>query len=259
MKDRIDQLKSRIQELSSTAPTKGKTRDFSDKIGTEQTQMLFIQGGTFQTGSPDDDSDAYDDEKPQHEVTLSDFYLSKYPVTQAMWRAVMGSDPKELKFKGCDQCPVEGVSWNDAQEFLKKLNSKTGKSYRLPSEAEWEFAARGGQESKGYKYAGGNDLKKVGWFDDNSEDKTYPVGELDANELGLHDMSGNVWEWCQDWNEDYSPKPQTNPQGPKTGYYRVMRGGCWYFTAPNCRVTSRRSMHPGNGGSNVGFRLAHSL
>lgn len=255
----IEQLKSRIEELSSPEPENNTTQDFSDLIGKESTNMIFIEGGTFQMGSAEDDSESYDNEKPQHEVSLSDFYLAKYPVTQGLWRAVMGSDPEKSYFKGCGNCPVEGVSWTDAEEFLKKLNSQTNKSYRLPSETEWEYAARGGVESKGYKYAGSNDPKKVAWYDENSDEKTHQVGDLASNELGLHDMSGNVWEWCQDWYDDYPAGPQIDPQGPENGNPRVVRGGSWSGAAQYCRVASRRHVPPGSRLSLVGFRLAHSL
>lgn len=222
-------------------------------------EMVFVPGGTFKMGSNDDKS-----EQPIHDVTLSDFYIGKYPVTQAQWRAVMGSDPPELKFKGCDQCPVEGVSWNDIQDFLKKLNAKTGKTYRLPTEAEWEYAARGGNKSNGYKYAGSNNLDEVAWYDENSYDKgkdhpdygTHPVGQKKANELGIYDMSGNVWEWCSDWHGAYPSTAQTNPKGPADGEYRVVRGGSWLNYDISCRVSNRYRYYTVNRYYFIGFRLA---
>lgn len=207
--------------------------------------LVLVKGGTFTMGcTSEQGSDCYDDEKTTHQVTLSDFSIGKFEVTQAQWRKVMGSDPPELYFKGCDQCPVEGVSWEDIQEFLRKLNAQTGKKYRLPTEAEWEYAARGGNQSKGYKYAGSNTLSEVALFTENSESKIHPVGTKNANELGLYDLSGNVWEWCQDWYGDYSSNTQTNPTGASSGSLRVTRGGGWYNGAGYCRVSYRRDSTP---------------
>ena len=220
-------------------------------------ELVYVRGGTFTMGcTSEQGGDCEGDEKPAHQVTLSDFYIGKYEVTQKQWRAVMGSDPPELRFKGCDNCPVERVSWNDIQEFIKKLNQKTGKNYRLPTEAEWEYAARGGIQSKGYKYAGSNNIGEVAWYDGNSSSKTHPVGGKKANELGLYDMSGNVWEWCSDWYGSYSSGSQRNPQGPSSGSSRVLRGGCWDGYSGDCRVAYRGSGNPGFRHSNSGFRLA---
>jgi formylglycine-generating enzyme required for sulfatase activity len=220
--------------------------------------MVSVPGGTFTMGCRDGrDQDCETDEKPAHSVTLSDFQIGKYEVTQADWRSVMGSDPPELAFPGCDDCPVESVSWDDIQEFLKKLNANNpGKNYRLPTEAEWEYAARGGAKSKGYLYAGGNDLDKVAWYNGNSSSETHPAGGQAPNELGLYDMSGNVWEWCSDWYGDYTAAAQTSPKGPKSGSYRVLRGGGWGSYAGHCRAASRDYGTPTLRGNNIGFRLA---
>ena len=217
-------------------------------------EMVFVQGGTFQMGSTDGEND----EQPVHTVRVDDFYIGKYEVTQAQWRAVMGADPPELKFKGCDNCPVESVSWNDVQTFIRKLNEKTGKRYRLPTEAEWEYAARGGKKSRGYKYAGSNDPDEVAWHNGNSGSKTHPVGRKKPNELGLYDMSGNVWEWCRDWYDKdyYKNSPGNNPKGPSSGSYRVLRGGSWYSLPQLCRVANRDWVNPWLRGVNYGFRLA---
>ncbi|AEE48288.1 SUMF1/EgtB/PvdO family nonheme iron enzyme [Haliscomenobacter hydrossis] len=219
--------------------------------------LVLVKGGTFTMGcTSEQGSDCYDDEKTTHRVILSDFHIGKYEVTQAQWRKVMGSDPPNLYFKGCDQCPVEGVSWEDIQKFLRKLNAQTGKIYRLPTEAEWEYAARGGNQSKGYKYAGSNSFTDVAWFEDNSGNKPHPVGTKKANELGLYDMSGNVWEWCQDWYSDYSSNTQTNPTGAGSGSYRVYRGGNWFLDEWACRVSYRNYSTSGAHYKYLGFRLA---
>ena len=216
--------------------------------------MVYVSGGTFTMGATSEQgSDAWDDEKPAHSVTLSGYYIGKYEVTQKLWKAVMGSNPSN--FKG-DNLPVERVSWNDVQEFLRKLNAMTGKNYRLPTEAEWEFAARGGNSSRGYKYSGSNSLGNVAWYYDNSGSGTHAVGTKSPNELGIYDMSGNVWEWCQDWYGSYSGSSQRNPQGPNSGSSRVFRGGCWSYDARFCRVSIRGYNTPGYRLNHLGFRLA---
>jgi formylglycine-generating enzyme required for sulfatase activity len=217
-------------------------------------EMVRVKGGTFTMGyTSEQGNDCYSDEKPSHQVTLSDFYIGKYEVTQAQWKAVMGSNPSH--FKG-DNLPVETVSWDDAQEFIRKLNVQTGKNYRLPTEAEWEYAARGGAQSRGTKYSGSNTVGDVAWYDGNSGNAIHPVGQKLPNELGLYDMSGNVWEWCSDWYGAYSSGSQTNPAGPSSGSYRVDRGGSWCSYARNARVPFRDYGTPGYRGSALGFRLA---
>ena len=223
-------------------------------------KMVLVSGGTFTMGcTKKQGSDCEYDEKPAHQVTVSDFYISRYEVTEKEWRAVMESDPPNTISKGCDNCPAANVSWNDIQQFLSKLNAKTGKAYRLPTEAEWEYAARGGSSSRGYKYAGSNSLDEVAWYESNSGSKTRPVGQKKANELGLYDMSGNVWEWCQDWHGDYSSSAQTNPKGPGTGFVRVGRGGSWFSVPQNCRVAVRHYGSPGDRHYSPGFRLSRTL
>ncbi len=217
-------------------------------------EMIAVEGGTFTMGATDEQaSDAYSDEKPTHQVTLSSYYIGKTEVTQELWQAVMGSTPSN--FSGTN-LPVEKVSWDDCQTFITKLNSLTGKNFRLPTEAEWEFAARGGNKSLGYKYSGSNMLSNVAWFYDNSSSKTHPVGTKAPNELGIYDMSGNVWEWCSDYWGDYSSSSQYNPTGPNSGSLRVYRGGCWYYDARNCRVSYRSFSYPTSRSIFLGLRLA---
>ena len=220
-------------------------------------EMVYVEGGTFTMGATSEQgSDAYSYEKPAHSVRLSNYYIGQTEVTQALWKAVMGNNPSN--FKG-DNLPVEQVSWNDCQEFVRKLNRLTGKNFRLPTEAEWEYAARGGNKSCGYKYSGGNNLGEVAWYYDNSGSTTHPVATKSPNELGLYDMSGNVWEWCQDWYGDYSSSTQTNPTGPYNGSYRVYRGGSWGNNAWSCRVSGRLSdINPDYRFYHLGFRLVLS-
>ena len=218
-------------------------------------RMIEVQGGTFTMGSPDSDSEAEDGEKPAHSVTLSSYSIGETEVTQALWKAVMGSNPSY--FKG-DDLPVETVSWNDVQTFISKLNELTGANFRLPTEAEWEYAARGGNKSQDYKYSGSNTVGDVAWYSGNSSSRTHAVATKAPNELGIYDMSGNVWEWCQDWYDGYAGTPQTDPQGPDTGSRRVDRGGSWGNRAGGCRVAYRSGGNPG-GGIGLGLRLACSF
>lgn len=218
-------------------------------------EMVYVEGGTFTMGCTSMQEDCLVGEKPTHSVTLSDYYIGKYEVTQALWQAVMGNNPS--KWKG-DDLPVEKVSWNDVQAFIKKLNRLTGAKFRLPTEAEWEYAARGGEKSKGYRYSGGNILESVAWFSSNSGYKTHAVGMKSPNELGIYDMNGNVEEWCQDWKGDYSEDGQINPTGPSScSYnYRVWRGGGCDSWENSSRVWSRGGLDPAYGMNTIGFRLA---
>jgi formylglycine-generating enzyme required for sulfatase activity/low affinity Fe/Cu permease len=221
--------------------------------------MIDVTGGTFRMGGTEEQGDDCDnDERPVHEVTLSSFKIGKYPVTQKQWTRIMGNNPSH-NAQGGDY-PVESVSWYEVQEFRKRLNVATGGNYRLPTEAEWEYAARGGKMSKGYKYSGSNEIEKVAWYG-GSEGHTHPVGKKTPNELGIYDMSGNVWEWCSDWYGDYPATPQENPQGPlwgsdhvMRGFDHVMRGGGWHYGAGDCRVSDRGCDTSGDRDL-VGFRL----
>ena len=216
--------------------------------------MVWVEGGTFRMGATSEQgSEACDNEKPVHSVTLSGYYIGKTEVTQALWKAVMGNNPS--RFKG-DNLPVEWVSWNDCQEFIRKLNSLTSQNFRLPTEAEWEFACRGGNNSRGYKYCGSNYIDNVAWYDGNTGDKTHPVATKLPNELGIYDMSGNVWEWCSDWYGKYSSGAQANPKGPYDGSYRVVRGGSWDDNAKGCRSSNRTCNSPGYRADYLGLRLS---
>ncbi|WOZ80515.1 SUMF1/EgtB/PvdO family nonheme iron enzyme [Segatella hominis] len=219
-------------------------------------EMVKVEAGTFMMGATSEMKDPYDDEKPVHQVTLTnDYYMGKYEVPQALWEAVMGSNPSE--YKG-DNLPVEMVSWNDCQEFISKLNSLTGRKFRLPTEAEWEYAARGGKKSRGYQYSGNSNISDVAWYDGNSGSKPHPVGTKQANELGIYDMSGNVYEWCSDWYGSYSSSSQTNPTGADSGSSRVYRGGSWRNGAWLCRLSCRYFNTQFYRGNALGLRLALS-
>jgi len=228
----------------------------------DQIEMVFVQGGTFIMGCNNGDTECYDNEKPQHSVTLNNYSIGKYEVTQGLWKAVMGSIPSSISssYGIGDNYPVYYVSWNDVQTFIQTLNSKVNRSdgmkYRLPTEAEWEYAARGGK-SEGYKYSGSDNIDKVTWYYGNSDSKTHTVGGKDPNGLGIYDMSGNVYEWVSDWYGSYSSSAQTNPKGADGGSYRVLRGGSWYYDAEGCRVSFRDYINPVRSGY-MGFRLVLS-
>ena len=216
--------------------------------------MVKVEAGTFMMGATSEMQNPYDEEKPVHQVTLTnDYYMGKYEVTQALWKAVMGSNPSE--FKG-DNLPVENVSWDDCQEFISKLNSMTGRKFRLPTEAEWEYAARGGKNSRDYQYSGSSTISDVAWYYVNSGNKTHPVGTKQANELGIYDMTGNVWEWCQDRYGSYVSSPQTNPIGANSGSYRVFRG-CSWISVGDC-LSYRSNDTPGHHFNILGLRLVLS-
>ena len=219
-------------------------------------EMVRIEAGMFTMGATPEMEEPFDNEEPTHKVMLTnDYYIGKYEVTQALWQTVMGNNPSN--YKG-DNLPVETVSWDDCQEFICKLNIITGKKFRLPTEAEWEYAARGGKKSRGYLYSGSNNISDVAWCDSNSGSKTHAVGSKQANELGIYDMSGNVWEWCQDWYEKYSSSFQTDPTGANRGSNRVFRGGCWFFPAGFCCASYRANGTPAEGGKFLGLRLVLS-
>ena len=243
---------------SSTIRNKASYSDGSINVNGISYDMVRVNAGTFTMGATSDMKDPFDDEKPTHQVTLTnDYYIGKTEVTQALWKAVMGNNPSD--FKG-DDLPVECVSWNDCKQFISKLNSMTGQNFRLPTEAEWEFAARGGNNSKHYQYSGSNNLDEVAWFKDNSESMTHEVATKQPNELGIYDMSGNVAELCYDWYDNYKSSSQTNPICKKRGNLpmRVHRGGN-FLKPQNALHSSYRSKADPNCSYNfLGFRLALS-
>lgn len=253
----------------------------------EPAGFVLVKGGTFRMGCTDESGyECVDKEKPAHLVTVADFYIGKYEVTRKIWKEIMGvypadfyigrkevtqkqweeeykrEFPKEfLNLKECDDCPVTNVSWIDIQDFLKKINTNPDVKYSLPTEAEWEFAAIGGNRSKGYKYSGSNDLNEVSYglaeFQENSGMRPMPVGGKKPNELGIYDMSGNVWEWCEDWSSIYyyEISPKNNPVNNNKAYIRIMRGGSWFNTASSCRVSTRGGFYPEGRDVSRGFRL----
>jgi formylglycine-generating enzyme required for sulfatase activity len=266
MKAEIDELRALIMKYHPEERVKEYT------VNGVSFRMVKVDGGTFQMGATEEqESDAMDSEKPVHSVTLSDYSIGETEVTQALWYAVMGYKPTsggsqwESSYGLGDEYPVYWISWNDCQTFISKLNELTGLSFRLPTEAEWEFAARGGNNSQGYKYAGSNTVDDVAWYYENSlaslgssnpDYGTHVVGTKSPNELGLYDMSGNVWEWCHDWYDSYSSNSQTNPTGPSSGSSRVSRGGSWINYAKYCRVSFRYYGTPSGRYYNYGLRLA---
>ena len=221
-------------------------------------EMVYVEGGSFDMGATTEQgSDAYDSEYPVHSVTLSDYYIGRCEVTQELWLAVMGSWPGTAPSNSYGvgaNYPAYYISWNDCQEFVAELNRLTGRTFRLPTEAEWEYAARGGNKSRHYKYSGSSNIDDVAWYWNNSG-KTHAVGTKSPNELGIYDMSGNVYEWCSDWYGSYSAGAQTNPQGPSSGTYRVLRGGSWNYNASYCRVSNRNYNDPDFSFNGLGLRL----
>lgn len=219
--------------------------------------MVHVEGGSFTMGATKEQNSQTLDQKPAHKVTLSQYYIGETAVTQELWEAVMDVNPSCFK---AQKHPVEMVSWDDCQEFIARLNQLTGETFRLPTEAEWEFAARGGNKSKGFRYAGSDNLSDVAWYDDNANDQTHPIKSKLANELGLYDMNGNVWEWCNDWYsmDYYEISPKNNPQGPDSGSGRVNRGGSWYTNMTRLRISVRDGNASNSRYSALGFRLAMS-
>lgn len=228
---------------------------FSSKtftLGDVSFKMIKVDGGSFSMGATSEMKYPNKDQKPSHKVMLDTYYICETEVTQALWKAVMGDNPS---YRRGDYLPVNNVSREDCLQFIKKLNKRTGMKFRLPTEAEWEFAARGGNKSRHYQYSGSNNLGEVAWYERNSKNKIHAVKTKKANELGLYDMSGNVWEWCQDFYGSYGNKAQTNPKGPRKGRFYVSRGGCFYSGDRYCYSSFRCAF---DSSWDHGFRLALS-
>ena len=266
-------------EVAPSKPESPKLESFTETVNGVSFKMIAVEGGTFKMGAqskdpnkPNFDKKAYDYESPVHDVTLDSFYMAEFVVTEDLWEAVMNEN-KSKESRGFlgrlfgnnkvprprEGYPKTMISWNDCQEFIEKLNQLTGKNFRLPTEAEWEYAARGGNKSRGYKYSGSNNISDVAWYYSNSSE-THEVGTKSPNELGLYDMSGNVWEWCADWysNGYYSSSPSNNLTGPTSDSYRVYRGGSWGSSVQGCRVSFRSYNYPDARYSGIGFRLVCS-
>ena len=242
-----------IQHLRLDFPVSEKNTDLTFTVEDVTFKMVYVDGGTFTMGcTSEQGGNCEGDESPSHQVTLNSFYMGETEVTQELYEAVMGVNPSN--WKAFDR-PVESVSWNDAMEFCAELSRMTGRRFTLPTEAEWEYAARGGIKSTNAKYSGSSSVTNVAWYDGNSGNHTHPVGKLRPNELGIYDMSGNVWEWCLDWKGSYSSASQTDPTGPGSGSYRVLRGGSWYGHARGCRVSRRNGYAPGARYNGYGFRV----
>ena len=248
-KERIERERKEREEADKKRRETGYSNGILKVNGIEY-PMVYVSGGSFMMGS--EDSNAYGDEKPVHRVTLSSYRIGKYEVTQDLWEAVMGSNPSRIK--GARK-PVEMVSWDDCQTFIRKLNSLTGQNFKLPTEAQWEFAARGGNSSRGYKYSGSNYIDNVGWYLESSGSTTHNVGAKSPNELGIYDMTGNVEEWCRDWCGSYSSSSQADPEGPSSGSHRVGRGGDCVDGAWCCHITFRNNHTPDCRYFFLGFRL----
>jgi formylglycine-generating enzyme required for sulfatase activity len=222
-------------------------------------EFVWVPGGCYEMGCGSWTSDCDNDEKPVHTVCVDGFWIGKFEVTQSQWQKLMGDKPSGFKDCG-DNCPVEQISWNEAQEFARRFSQGAGYMFRLPTEAEWEYACRSGGKKE--KYSGGDTVGAVAWYKDNSGDRPHPVGQKRSNGLGIYDMSGNVWEWCSDWgSSDYSsgsPSPRNNPQGPASGTDRVLRGGSWFSAAWDMRSTARNGNFRGVRNYSIGFRLVGS-
>ena len=248
-------VEARLDAAKSSARLEDRLPDILDAVRAE---MVHVRGGSFAMGCTPEQENCSSDELPVHDVRVGPFLIGSYEVTQELWQSVMGENPSA--FANCPRCPVESVSWDDVQAFLRKLNSGGG-SYRLPSEAEWEYASRGGALGKGYQYAGSDDFAAVAWYYENAGNRTHPVGQKETNELRLHDMSGNVREWVQDcWHDSYAGAPDDGRAWEEGNCARrAIRGGSWYGKPSYVRSANRFWYAPWFRNNNLGFRLALSL
>lgn len=257
MQERIGELKLYAGELSKIITIKQSESPWYDSF-----EMIPVESGTFLMGAQKDlserdnyDEYAYPIESPVHSVTINAYYIGKFEVTQAQWFAAMGNNPSSVQG---DNLPVENITWEQVQEFITRLNQMSGKNFRLPTEAEWEFAAKGGKKTNNYKYSGFSVLAACGWYYSNSESTIHEIGSKYPNELGIYDMSGNVREWCNDWFANYPTYAENNPQGPSSGNLKINRGGSWTTSAINCRNSYRHTDFPNEASNDLGFRLALS-
>ena len=248
----------------ASQPAPAANQDFTETAWGINMKMIWVEGGDFLMGCTSEQSDCGSDEQNVRRVTVDGFYIGMLEVTQSQWEKVVGTSIYQQKTKanysntygvGPDY-PMYYVSWDEAMEFCRLLSNKTGRTYTLPTEAQWEYAARGGNKNESAKYAGSNMIDAVAWYTDNSGGNTHIVGSKRANALGIYDMSGNVWEWCKDWYANsYVSYDTNNPVGPSSGSYRVSRGGSWNYSASDCRVANRNYCSPGNRGNFLGFRV----
>ncbi|MCM1532413.1 MAG: formylglycine-generating enzyme family protein [Bacteroides sp.] len=259
--------------MTSCEKEKGQERheNYTETAFGMSMDMVYVEGGSFMMGATEEQgAEVNEDEMPVRDINIGSYYIGKYEVTQSEWEAVMGTSLVEqgeqsfyyeiwgMRGEGPDY-PMYYVSWEDAQEFCKKLSERTGKKYVLPTEAQWEYAARGGKNSKGYKFSGGDDIEEVAHYHGNGDGQNHPVGTKAGNELGIFDMSGNVWEWCADWYGPYSESETNNPSGPDEGEDRVVRGGSCFDYEATCRVARRNYDYPDNRFIIIGFRIARIL
>lgn len=250
---------------TSNRPTTTQNQDFTETAYGLNMRMIYVEGGSFTMGcTSEQGGDCDSDESPSRYVTVNSFYMGMLEVTQSQWEKVMGTSVYQQKNKANPDGPMRGtgadypmyyVSWEEAREFCRRLSQQTGKTYRLPTEAEWEYAARGGKKNESTKYSGSNYLGSVAWYSDNSNNSAHPCGTKQANALGIYDMSGNVWEWCEDWFGNYVSYDTNNPKGATMGQYRVLRGGGWINFASSCRVTNRGINSPDYRYNYYGFRV----
>lgn len=245
-----------LPPITLSQPSKKAQDDkLTFRVGDVEFKMIRVEGGTFTMGATREMKLPHYNEFPRHLVTLSNYFIGETPVTQALWKTVMNNNPS---FMVDDNFPVENVSRNDCIDFITKLNRLLGCNFRLPTEAEWEFAARGGNISNSTQYSGSSNIDEVAWYEQNSNGKSHPVKNKNPNELGIYDMSGNVWEWCKDWYDDYKKNSQIDPYGPASGSHHICRGGCWKDQDVDCHLSCRGSHTPDFHANNLGLRLALS-